>query len=152
MKALIGKILWKARATFDPILIRICERNNFLSSFYYFLFSTKFWREHKAVLSGKKEHLRRANKDKSSVFTLIRNTHRLEKGLLMKPRRDIFAVDFIKETMDNFETLYSPSACSIGSQIKWSCDVLSAYFDATTSHPIIDTQRARFKKIVEINK
>lgn len=120
-----------------------------VSSLYYFLFSSKFRREHHAVLVGKVKHLRESKREKSSFFTLIRNTHRLEKGLLMRPRRDVFALDFIKETVDQFESIYNVQSCETGSQIKWSFDVLEEYFNVTGDHSILNEQRERFNKIVE---
>ncbi|WP_216640425.1 nitroreductase family protein [Sphingobacterium sp. B29] len=119
------------------------------ASLYYFLLSNKFRREHYAVLAGKVKHLRESKKEKASVVTLIRNTHRLEKGLLMKPRRDVFALDFIKETVDQFETIYNAHDYVIGSQLKWSFDVLQEYFSVTGNHPKLDLQRQRFNNIVK---
>ncbi len=149
MRSLINRIFSKIFRMIDPYLIKICYRSRFLSSLYYFLFSNKFRREHQAVLIGRVKHLRESLGNKENEFTLIRNTHRLEKGLLMIPRREVFAVDFITETVDNFETLYAQNSCTIGSQIKWSFDVLSEYFKLTGNHPIINTQRDRFKSIIQ---
>jgi len=119
------------------------------SSLYYLLFSSKFRREHHAVLAGKVKHIRESKREKVSLFTLIRNTHRLEKGLLMKPRRNVFALDFIKETVDQFASIYNPDACIEGSQLKWSFDILQEYFNVTGNHPILDQQREVFRKIVQ---
>lgn len=149
MKSLIKRIFGKIYRLIDPFLVRISYRNRFLSSFYYSFFSSKFRREHYAVLNGRVKHLQESLNNKSNRYTLTRNTHRLEKGLLMKPRRDVFAVDFIAETMDNFETLYRKSECTIGTQMKWSYDVLTEYFAVTGKHPVIDAERERFYKIIE---
>src|SRR5690606_21336945 len=78
-------------------------RTPFLSSVYYLFFSKKFRREHYAVLSGKVTHLKGNYSGNANLYTLIRNTHRIEKGLLMKPRRDVFASDFITETVTCYE-------------------------------------------------
>lgn len=116
------------------------------------LFSKQFRREKYSVLNGKVKHLNENNRQKASLYTLIRNTHRLEKGLLMKPRRDIFGVNFIKETLDNFESLYGTDSCSKSDQLKWSSDVLFEYFQITGSHPVIDSQRIRFHRFIDDNK
>lgn len=118
-----------------------------LSSLYYMFLSTKFRREERAVLAGKAKHLKESIKDKSNFYALIRNVHRIEKGLLMQPRRDIFALFFISETMDNFETLYEACNKLPSSQIKWAHDVLKKYFNVTGNHPLINKERERFNRI-----
>ncbi|UZD23032.1 nitroreductase family protein [Algoriphagus halophytocola] len=76
---------------------------------------------------------------------LVRNTHRLEKGLLMQPRRDVFAAEYIRETVDcyigvkNGNPQYADDL-----QLKWSRDVLNSFFEVVKSHPIIDVEKARF--------
>lgn len=147
MKQLIKKILRSLKEIIEkklPILFIWSPRG---AAIYYFLFSTKFLREQYSVLTGKVKHLRESKKDKTSLFTLIRNTHRLEKGLLMRPRRDVFGLDFIKETIDQFESLFTMSYAE-GSQLKWSLDVLEEYFKVTGSHPVINKERERFKNII----
>ena len=123
-------------------------RTPLLSSLYYFIFSKKFRREHHAVLSGKVSHLKGSYSVNANLYTLIRNTHRIEKGLLMKPRRDVFASDFIAETVSCYEKVYSNDFCVKSSQEKWFTDVLTEYFSVTGSHPVLDTQRERFFQIV----
>jgi nitroreductase len=118
-----------------------------MTSLYYLFFSSKFRREEAAVLAGKLKYLKEAKKDKLNLYTLIRNTHRIEKGLLMRPRRETFAVDFIGETIDNFVSVFNVDDCVSGSQIKWSHDVLKEYFNVTGTHPVIDRERIRFENI-----
>lgn len=47
------------------------------------------------------------NRYNPSIFNLIRNLHRLEKGLTFKERRKTFAIDYIGETLDEFYFFYS---------------------------------------------
>ena len=131
-------------ASLLPVLF---VNRSFFSTIYYLLFSNAFKREKLTVLNGKVKHIKEAKRSKASLYTLIRNTHRLEKGLLMRPRRDVFALDFIVETMDNFENLYKFEDCKSSSQIKWSHDVLNEYFKVTGSHVQLDKQRNRFNTI-----
>jgi len=152
MRKVLNKIKnkWKSFKTND--LPSLFANSPFLSSIYYVLFSTAFRREQHAVLVGKVKHLKEGKREKANIYTLIRNTHRLEKGLLMRPRREVFAIDFIKETVDNFESIFKIENCTDGSQIKWSCDVIAQYFNVTGSHPVIDIQRERFRRIYsEVN-
>ncbi|WP_405294433.1 nitroreductase family protein [Algibacter sp. Ld11] len=120
----------------------------FLSSLYYLLFSSTFRREHQAVLVGKVNHLKELNKNKASIFTLIRNTHRIEKGLLMRPRREIFALNFISETIDVFEKVWEKDKMQTNNQFKWFHDVLQSYFELAGKHPIIDEQAKKFYKVI----
>ena len=82
---------------------------------------------------------------------LIRNTHRLEKGLIMRPRRDVFALDYIEETVKAYEAALS--AAQNGKpglppeQLQWTYDVLAEYFSVTGSHPKIDPLRERFRTL-----
>ncbi|MDR7127770.1 nitroreductase [Algoriphagus sp. 4150] len=122
------------------------------SSIYYLLFSSTFKREQHAVLAGKVKHFRETKRDNANIYTLIRNIHRIEKGLLMRPRKDVFALNFIKQTMDIFEKTYQPSSCTENSQIKWAHDVLCEFFNSTGSHPILNVERTRFNNISNQSK
>ncbi|MGQ9563980.1 MAG: nitroreductase family protein [Thermogutta sp.] len=81
---------------------------------------------------------------------IIRNTHRLEKGLIMRPRRNVFALDYIEETVNAYEAALR--AGQNGSafppeQLQWTHDVLAQYFTVTASHPKIDPLRSRFQSL-----
>jgi nitroreductase len=69
----------------------------------------------------------------SSAAQLRRNTHRLEKGLLMRPRRDVFALRYIEETVEAFAKRAQANAetPADAAELDWSQDVLTAYFEAT---------------------
>jgi nitroreductase len=141
------KIYNKYLAFCNIILPRFFIKSRFLSAVYYLLFSNKFKREQFAVLNGKEKHLRESRSEKTNFYTLIRNVHRIEKGLLMRPRRDIFGLYFIKETIDNFTSLYKKEYIP-DSQFKWAQDVLNEYFIVTGSHPIINKQREIFNNLI----
>lgn len=128
----------------DKSLLWIWSSNTFLSSFYYFFISGKFRREHHSVLAGREQHVREIKEEKAHFYTLVRNTHRIEKGLLMKPRRNVFALDFIAETVSHFLILCKVPHLSSDPQIQWSYDVLKEYFEVTSKHPIIEEQRKQF--------
>ncbi|MVM32535.1 nitroreductase [Spirosoma sp. HMF4905] len=144
---MVKKIRHRLHSIYKNVLPTFFIGTPFVSSVYYLLFSSNFRREERAVLAGKVKHLKDSNKEKASMYTLIRNVHRLEKGLLMRPRREVFALDFIGETMNNFQTLYRPESCVENSQIKWAHDVLNEYFSVTGSHPALNAERERFNKI-----
>jgi nitroreductase len=83
----------------------------------------------------------------SSSFLLRRNTHRLEKGLLMRPRRSSFAADYIGETVEAFERTLraAPDEWEANSEVSWANDVLSEYFSVVDdSDPAVEKARRRF--------
>lgn len=125
-------------------------RSDLLANLYYCLFSSAFSREHRAVLAGKSSYLEKTKKQKANYFMLVRNTHRIEKGLLMQPRRPRFATGYLAETISSFENIWDSQACVSGSdeQQKWFRDVLDEYFDAVTPSALILRQKERYKAVV----
>ena len=111
----------------------------------YYLFSSAFSNEHKAVLQGRKGyHASLINIGETSAL-LRRNTHRLEKGLIMRPRRSVFAEGFIQETVE----CYSDAVCAprlSESEKKWATDVLDEYFRIVGFTRVIDKARADYTK------
>lgn len=134
------------------LIIRMLVKSKFLSSIYY-LFNNKFRREQNSVLSGKLKHLEDMNNKSSNSFLLRRNIHRLEKGLLMKPMRKIFALDYIEETVLTYKSLLNDyhigKDVSIN-ELKWAYDVLKKYFDVTGSHEVINESREKFNELDHI--
>jgi len=124
------------------------SRAGLLAGVYYAFLSPAFWREMRAVLAGRAQYLRLATGGRSNRFLLIRNTHRLEKGLLMRPARDLFALEYIEETVEAFEAAARDRSGEDPGQLAWSNDVLSAYFDAVDgSHPLVRSLHERFRAV-----
>lgn len=146
MIKIIKKIYYRFFAVIDRVFPKFFISNSFFSSIYYFFLSRRFARENRAVLAGKAKHLKDSDRNNSSMYTLIRNIHRLEKGLLMKPRRDVFGLQFIGETVNNYISLFNIEDYGSNPQIKWAHDVLLEYFTVTASHPQIDKEEIKFKK------
>ncbi len=124
-------------------LVPICHRTFFLSKVYYFLFSNDFARENNKVLKGKYEHLQALKNHKPNAFHLRRQIHRLEKGLIMKEKRSVFALDYIIDTVNNYKILLN-SDLFFGNQapndkdlLVWASDVIQKYFDTVDSHEIV---------------
>lgn len=134
----------------DRHLIRVVSRSGFLSSCYYAFFDRSFDREHRAVLAGRLAFEESRQGPHSTSSLLRRNTHRIEKGLLMRPRRSIFALDYIEETVRFYEAAVcagEDNRCVSHEELQWARDVLTQYFAVTGSHPRIDTLRERFARI-----
>lgn len=126
---------------------RFCVRWPLFADIYY-CFTGGFRREHRGVLLGKLLH-REDMRDKSDVgaqYTLRRNVHRIEKGLIMRPRRPVFAKDYIGETVNVFVELHQQDTEGIAPLMRWATDVLTDYFAAVESDPIVDPFREAFFK------
>ncbi len=119
--------------------------------FFVFSFLT-FNREQSAVLRGRRNYYRNKRRDRVSRVELRRNVHRLEKGIIMRPRRDVFARDYITETVEFYE--FAAEQCKRApdsmepSEMQWAHNVLTEYFRVNTgTHPVVDAARARFQAI-----
>ncbi|MGB0898857.1 MAG: nitroreductase family protein [Psychrobium sp.] len=133
---------------FDRNLLPFFAKSRWLSSLYYLFFSREFAREHQAVLKGRISYYRaQANKQSSSVM-LRRNTHRLEKGLIMRPQRDIFAQGYISETVDCFVQCERAGTLNAGEK-KWAKDVLTRYFSVVGSSDVIDRAKKEFFAVAD---
>lgn len=65
----------------------------------------------------------------------------------MRPRRDVFGLDYIAEMVACYQQALetdSRAECGNGDELRWAHDVLAMYFDVTASHPKIDPLRMRF--------
>ena len=87
-----------------------------------------------------------------SSSLLRRNTHRLEKGLLSKPRRDVFALQYIEETVVCYAASLketNPSKRVSAGELGWAHDVLNEYFAVTGTHPLLDKLRSLYQALPE---
>lgn len=122
----------------------LAAQSSFVARLYYALASPRFAREQLAVLLG-----RRRFGSGARVITdplLRRNIHRLEKGLLMRPRAPRFAEDYIQETVDAFARA-SLMTTMDEIEVAWAGDVLSEYFSVVGPSPVIDRAKAQFTQI-----
>jgi hypothetical protein len=127
----------------EPIL-RLVVKSGFLSSLYYFAFSRRFDLEHQSVIAGRLAFLAsRRQPDGKTNALLRRNIHRLEKGLTMRPRRRVFALDFISETVGIYASVVAASGGTTNRELVWSRDVLDAYFKVCGGHRVCQIPRGR---------
>ncbi|MEM8778704.1 MAG: nitroreductase family protein [Cyanobacteria bacterium P01_G01_bin.49] len=142
--------LREIRRSLRAKLVFIAAKNSWLSILYYCIFSRKFLRECQAVLQGKVQYHKSLQSD--SQYLLKRNIHRLEKGLIMRPFRDVFAVGYIRETVENYKNFaqYCKGNEETKDELFWYFSVLDKYFGLTSSHPVIDEVKAVFRAIPAI--
>ena len=127
---------------------QFAARHAWAARWYYALFSRAFLREQHAVLAGIAEYDATATNAAKNAARLRRNTHGLEKGLSMQPRRAVFGTDYIADTMESLAAaLDDEEKTDNDPGLVWALAVLREYFSVTSSHPVIDTARAQFEKI-----
>lgn len=129
-------------------LFPILYWSGMLSSVHY-IFSQAFSREHRGVLYGRWLYARELHENKKSSYRLRRNIHMIEKGLCMRSRRKIFAVDYIGDTVEAYERVWT--ACRDAQhesvELSWAHDVIAKYFSVVGSHPKIDNAERKFRSL-----
>lgn len=135
-----------------PLGMAACVRLPWLANVYYCL-DRSFEKEHAAVLAGQLNYRRSVNGASATAheYRLRRNIHRLEKGLISRPRREIFARQYIKETIVSFETVMrKPVADTQDLLLRWATDVLGAYFEVNVAgkDKVIDDCREIYGKLL----
>lgn len=125
-------------------MLRVFSINGFFASLYFTLFSRRFYGEHHAVLKGRLKYHENLQAGGQSSPLLRRNIHRLEKGLVMRPRRPVFAESFIMETVNAFRKAEASSGFSAG-ELQWAADVLEEYFSVVTDTAIVEQARMAFR-------
>jgi nitroreductase len=137
--------------SFDILVLRIFSKSSITSSLYYAFISSKFQREHQGVILGKLAYEKSLRENGQPRYHLRRNIHRLEKGLLMRPQKDIFGTDYIVETVDAYEKIKESSSLLYDQNVEliWAHDVLVKYFSTVGSQSEIDQAKRKF---LEINK
>lgn len=128
----------------DLFILPFFAKSRFLSSFYYCFFSRRFSREHQSVIKGRLAYLHNLSSADNSNVMLRRNIHRLEKGLIMRPQREIFGEAYITETVNFFSKCYSKELDS-SEEVKWAKEVLTRYFSlVSSSSEIIEAAKINF--------
>ncbi len=142
-KAVIGQLKSLANK-FGLFSLALMGRSRVLAKLGYGLLSSRFSRENFVVASGIAEHHRLRHSGKESHARLRRNTHRLEKGLLMQPLRPVFGLAYLPQLVSDYRTqLNNHLACA--EELQWAYNVLAEYFNLVdTGHPLIAEQKQRF--------
>lgn len=130
----------------EKYLLPYLSSSRNLSSFYYHYLSS-FKREQRAVLYGRLMYEKDVKEAKGNEYLLRRNTHRLEKGLIMRPRRPVFARDYIRETVKNYQACLKDPEILYSSKesISWAHDVLKEYFSVVGDDPKVNEAKVIFE-------
>lgn len=144
----------QARRTYEAgqsALVQLAGSSRFATHLFHSIAPVRFNREQHSVLAGQRRYYANLHKQQVTAPALRRNIHRLEKGLLMRPPRPVFALDYIGETLDFFEAaLNSLSASAPGldvEELHWAHDVLTSYFARTSGRDELRDHRTQFQKL-----
>lgn len=124
--------------------------NRVTATLYSLLGLVTFNREQYAVLRGRRDYYRNLHRARVTHVELRRNVHRLEKGMAMRPRRPVFAKDYLGETVDFYLRALGLAARTSDSgidddEIVWAHNVLEHYFAIVdVSDPVVARELARF--------
>jgi nitroreductase len=131
------------------ITLGIFSSNRILSIIYHIVFFPTYSREQHGVLKARFKYYRNLNTTQSTKVDLRRNIHRIEKGLLMKPQRDIFALNYIEETIESYlgyVSQYKNDLLSVDiGELDWSYDVLCSYFASIKGNSKTDKLKYLFE-------
>jgi nitroreductase len=114
-----------------------------------------FNREQYAVLSGRRAYYRNLSRERVTHVELRRNVHRLEKGILMQPRRSSFAGDYILETVHFYSVAVKRASGTTidATELQWAHDVLREYFlIVDDSNPAVRKARAEFEVLEHLSE
>ncbi len=112
------------------------------SGFYYGFVRSDFGREQRSFAAGRQAYEDSLRRPGGSMAILRRNVHRLEKGLLMRPQRLPFALDYIGETVAAFVT--ASTAGIDATELAWARDVLTEYFRRHAGQSVVDPHAISF--------
>lgn len=115
----------------DRISLPYAARSQSFARLYYAVIDSSFVREQHATAAGRYHHI--CNTASSSIASVVlrRNIHRIEKGLSMTRRKDIFALDYLGETLTALENFLSSHEEDDVHLLKYAHDVLDCYFQVT---------------------
>jgi len=137
-------VLHDARSSLQNEQPRIFGKSPVTARLYY-TFSTKFGREMRAVMAGRAAIL--PVDGPGSRYRLRRNVHRIEKGLISRPRRANFATSYIAATIDTLDAYLAKVEDPNSDPLAvWASAVLTEYFLVNEPHPVIDAAGKHFEQ------
>lgn len=141
------------RRSYDATMRALTEffgAHRLLSIPYSLLTLHTFNREQFAVLRGRRDYYRNLGRKRRTHTELRRNVHRLEKGISMRPRRSVFGLDYLEETIEFYEVAVAGSRDDNdgidGAELSWAHDVIADYFSSVDhGNQVVARALARFQ-------
>lgn len=140
--------------SFHQTSIPFFSKSPFLAKCYFSLFNNTYQREQFAILQGMSSYNQRVKLAKRASNPLLRrNIHRLEKGLIMRPIKPVFALDYIGDTQGAYLTSLASEQHDL-EELSWAGAVLNRYYqtvDLTQSDLLLSLSVAFFKESKAFN-
>lgn len=118
----------KIKSSLERRIMKMISSNRFSISLYYFLRPKTYLFEKSIVIRANLKHMDYSNFEDAHVYQLRRNIHRIEKGLSQKNLKNIFATNYIEETITIYEG-YSKSHHKDPDELKYFNLILDEYFE-----------------------
>jgi nitroreductase len=153
-KKILGlSIVQKIIRTFNLVVLSIASNNRLFSIVYHWINFFPYSREQHAFVKAKYKNIRDVSNKGQYRSGLRRNIHRLEKGLIMRERRDVFGTGYIQDTVKKYVREVKKYNGSKQKQnvdldeILWARDVLEKYFASVKKNPRIEKAKRIYKSI-----
>lgn len=151
-KFLAHKLIRRFFRHYHILILGIASSNRFFSIIYHFIAFYTYSREQHANIRARYHYYLNINNTKTKSHPgLRRNIHRLEKGLLMRPPKRTFALNYIEETLDFHEKRvqqYKENPEGLDkNEIKWATDVLTRYFKTVELNDFLSRLKKRFQSL-----
>jgi nitroreductase len=132
----------------------LLSRSTFLRRLYLGTGSSAYDRESRSVLSGLATN-RNAKREQPSLrlnyYSLRRQIHRLEKGLIASPRRSVFAADYAPKVVDALAGAPEAWQQADPDLYAWALGVLTDYFNAIDydNDPRLEAAQRKFAALTK---
>ena len=125
----------------------------FLARLYFAFLNSSYQREQFATLRGMQTYRKRIKSTREQSNPLLRrNIHRLEKGLIMRPLKPIFALDYIEETQQAYLLACQMPTYQV-EELNWAQSVLTKYYNTVSveQSSLLTYLSTQFAKITSSN-
>lgn len=129
---------------------RIIGKSKILTNIFYFIRGV-FYHEQRALLYGQSFYIENEVEKADPIYSITRSTHRIEKGLSMKNRRDVFAEGYIIDLVGSLEQVVQEignNEC-VPTQLEWTLDVLDEYFSVVDHTEPIENAYDLYLELIE---
>lgn len=145
-KTIPNKIIWKALP--ESQTKHLIAKSKLLTTLFFYLRGS-FYYEQKAILEGQVIYNKNEKNHTEPQHQIIRNSHRLEKGLSMRDRRPVFAEGYILDLVQDVITAWTLDSKLNKKQLRWSIDVLNEYFNTVDKTETITDAKKEFDQFCD---
>ncbi len=139
------KVLWRVLS--ESKTKALLSRSKLLTTIYFYIRGS-FYHEQRALLQGQSRYTRQESNRTNPVHKIIRDTHRIEKGISMKDRKDSFAESYINDLVDAVRVGWLKKSTISDDQLHWATDVLTEYFEVVEHTPPIERAYEQFSELI----